>query len=194
MGCSSCAGLPAGVPCPGGCGRFTLVDKVVGQTLVDRLTPTVDRIRDIYTRLGARQYTVTLIWTRWAGGVRGAGEEFVIKECMIQPTPDIGDLTELANEVQMIGPEETGTLEIKEISPRFNEDLLMGRGGVVREGDPIPDDVSFYWEVMFPRPDASVARRRFVPASAPNKDPTGFDWQIKLAKASEDRARDGEPR
>jgi hypothetical protein len=150
-------------------------------------------VRDIYTQLGARQYEVTLVWTQWTGGERGVGAESVIKMLQILPTPEVGTLNSLQRELQSIGIDEVGSLRVTEISPRFNEDLLIGKDLVVRSGDTLPADMSFYWEVFFPRIGEFGLIRRFTPKSAPSKNATNFEWTIDLVKASENRTRDGVP-
>jgi hypothetical protein len=195
MSCSAC-GQPA-CACAAGAlelGGFTTVDQIFGETLVDDLTGTVDNVRDLFTSLGARQYEVTLIWTRWSGGERGVGFETVVHALQILPTPEISDLTAVSRELQAIGMEESGGIKISEISPRFDEDTLIGRAVVGPLGAPIPEDVSFYWEVAYTSaPESPSLRRRFVPKSAPNSDPTAFEWTIELLRAAGDRGRDGQP-
>jgi hypothetical protein len=193
--CRACqaAGQFGGV-CGCGHGKFTLVDQAQQQgTLIDSLTPIVDCVRDIYTQLGARQYEVSLVWTQWTGGERGVGGENVVRTLQVLPTPLVGTLNALDRELQSIGIDEAGTLRVSEISPRFSEDLLIGKDLVVRTGDNLPVDMNFYWEIYFPRLDGFGLRRRFTPATAPNKDPTNFEWVVNLLKSSENRTRDGVP-
>ncbi len=94
----------------------------------------------------------------------------------------------------MIGSEEIGNLRVSQISPRFNEDILVGQDLIVARGVDIPADVNFYWEVFFPQTGADGIRRRFTPKSAPSLKPTAFEWTIDLMRASEDRTRSGELR
>lgn len=187
--------MPA--PSCGLCGAkdFTQVEDVIGiGTVIDSLTPLVDCLRDLQTQLGARQYEVSLVWTQWTGGERGTGAESVVKVLPLLPTPMVSNLDDgLRRELQMIGMEEVGNIRIRELSPRFNEDLLLGQAVVVPLGARIPADMSFYWEVFFPRVGSAGVRRRFQPKSAPNKTPTNFEWSIELVKVSEDRGRDGLP-
>ena len=168
-------------------------EQTIGNTLVANLTCTVDGIRDIYTTLGARQYQLSLVWTRWSGGERGVGDEDVVHREVLLPTPAVSALDAMDREVQMIGTQEVGKLKVSELSPRYSEDLLTGRSIVVRDGDPVPLDMNFYWEVFFPQQHTPGIRRRFTPISAPNKNPTGFEWTIMLERAVNDRSRDGQP-
>lgn len=166
----------------------------IEQTLVSSLGPCVDSIRDLYTCLGARVYQVALVWTQWSGGARGQGAEDIIAYHRILPTPLVRDLTGIRRELEMIGLDEVGTLRVTQISPRFDEDVLVGQSLVVESGAAIPKDMNFYWEIFFPRADSDGVRRRFVPKSVPSKRPTRFEWVIDLLKASEDRTREGELR
>lgn len=160
-------------------------------TVVQRLTPYVDQIRDIATRLGARPYRVALIWTQWSGGETGIGVEQVLREEFLLPTPMIGVLNTVKEELTSVGLEEVGELRVTEISPRYNEDYLMGRDDT---GHQIPSDQNFYWEIAFPRPDGQKGvRRRFLPKSVPSYQGTNFEWTIDLVKAIENRDRDGDP-
>lgn len=159
------------------------------KTLVYSLTGCVDSIRDLYTCFGARAYQVSLIWTRWSGGERGEGVEEVIRRELILPTPKVAELTSLRRDLQPIGIDEVGSLRVSEISPRFNEDILVGRSD---SGEPIPEDQSFFWEIEFQRPPGQQGvRRRFTTKSTPSYDPLRFQWQIDLLRSSEERTRSG---
>ncbi len=156
--------------------------------LVSSLTSTVDCIRNIATELGARPYQVRLVWTRWTGGKRGEGLEEIVREEAILPTPLVADLQGISLQVQAIGVVESGDVKVTEISPRFTEDYLSGRGA---DGTPIPKDQNFYWEVRSTRPDQLQARRRFRLSAAPTLDAENFQWKATLTKVAEDRMRNG---
>lgn len=190
-GCTTCDFDPC--QC---CGEdFTVLEgRALERTLIASLGPCVDSIRDLYTCLGARPYQVNLVWTRWSGGERGCGVEDLIALQRLLPTPKVGDLKQMRKELSPIGLDEVGELFVSELSPRFNEDLLMGMDLVISTGCPIPKDVNFYWEVFFPTATGSGPRRRYVPKSAPSLNATRFQWTISLLKASEDRTRMGELR
>lgn len=175
------------------CGEdFTVLEgRDLATTVISALTPCVDSIRDIYTQFGARPYTVSLVWTRWSSGTRGRGVEEVVAIIPVLPTPKVQDLAALSRDVLEVGTDEVGNIRVSEISPRFNEDELLGRGS---DGTPIPGDQSFYWEVYFPRPSSAGVRRRFTPKGVPNYAPTKFQWWIDLEKAYEDRSRGGDVR
>ena len=179
--------------CICGASRFTLVDtEQYATTLVNELTGVVDFCRDINTYLGERQYRISLIWTRWSGGHRGIGQEVVDFEIPVLPTPVISDLKNVGLELTPIGINESGGIFVAEISPRYPESMLLGNDIVVRPGQELPQDVNFFWEVFFPATMKPGERRRFTPKSPPNKDPTGFEWTIRLIRAQGGRTETGE--
>lgn len=160
------------------------------KTLTGRMTPVVDRIRDLLTPVGQRPYSVRLVWTRWSEGERGEGTEEVIREFMLLPTPKVGDLEEIESVTTSVGSEEFGEIEISEISGRFTEDFLLGRD---ENGQDIPKDQQFYWEVEFISsgpPGAVNIRRRLEPSGTPNYDPQMLGWKLKMVRAGENRRRD----
>jgi len=184
-GCCTSCNQPVGAfgTCP--CG-FTRVS-ALSNSLVQSLTPCVDKIRDLYTCLGARVYEVAIVKTRWSGGERGVGVEQVVSEELILPTPRISDLTSLSASTQAIGQEEFGSIEVSQISPRYTEDFLAGRE---EGGAELPSDMNVYWEIRIPGSE----RRRFVLNSPPNLSPLKFEWTVRLEKAFENRARNRDPR
>lgn len=204
MACSCCVSCGTRFPLApmancacGVCGctdGFTLVQDATAEgTLIDSLTKTVDNLRDIYTQFGARQYQVLLVWTRWSGGERGLGGEDIVRELPLLPTPMISSLDAVRRDLIQVGIEEAGQVKVTQLSPRLNEDLLVGKAVAVPLGTDLPEDMNFYWEIFFPRVSAHGVRRRFIPKSAPNKNPTKFEWTIELLRASGDRGRDARP-
>ena len=185
-GCCSGCGFKS---CKCDCGFTNLSGPAIESTLIASLTCVADQIRNIGVCLGARPYKVSLIWTRWTYGERGFGAEEVIRVEPILPVPLVRDLNSLRSALQNIGVIEDGSVRISEISPRFTEDFLNGLGP---NGEPIPQDVNFFWEVNYERPNNSGVRRRFTPISAPYYDPTNFEWRVDLQKAAENRARNGD--
>lgn len=153
------------------------------QTLVKKLSPCVDRIRDLYTKLGARAYEVLLITTRWTGGKRGVGVEEIHNTKKLLPTPKVSDLKELDSLLTAIGARETGGVLVNQISSNYTEDELKGIG--------TQDDENFYWEIR-QMSSGSTIRRRFLPDTAPNYNPLKFEWSVRLTKAVENRLRSGE--
>lgn len=192
MACSACSQLPQAQR-PFGCQAclFTLVDGVAGHTLIDSLVPTIDCARDLYTSLGLRTYQVSLVWTRWSGGERGVGQETVALVRTVLPTPKLAGLGGVQIELKELGSSEQGSIELSQISLSYSEDMLLGRAGVVPEGQPIPFDVSFFWELALPLGGGHSIRRRFTPSSPPERRGGSLDWLVRLIEAEGARLRDG---
>jgi hypothetical protein len=162
-------------------------------TLVQRLVPTVDRVRDLATKFGIRPYEIHVVRTRWSGGQRGSGQEVVVQDVALLPTPKISDLTGLNLRIESIGSIEAGSLRVSRISMTFTEDQLSGRDA---DGNPPGDDEQVYYEVYLPGGDGTLAngkRRRFALASAPWLKPGGVHWQVILERAAGDRDSAGGP-
>jgi hypothetical protein len=167
------------------------VEDVVGATLIDALAPAIDCARDLYTSLGLRTYQVNLVWTRWSGGERGVGQETVLAVETLLPTPKLSGLGAVAIELKELGSSEQGSVTLSEISLRYSEDLLMGRGGPLPLGEPIPFDVQFYWELALPVGDGTAIRRRLTPNGVPERSGGKLQWSIQLNETEGRRARDG---
>lgn len=174
--------------------RFTTLNGIaLSNTLARKLIGTVDQLRDLNTRLGFRPYEVRVIRTRWTGGERGVGQEIVIFDEAILPTPLISSLDGVRRIVNLVGLDEIGTVQLSQVSGRYAEGYLTGTD---EEGYPLDVDTEFYFEVVFPTP-GSVAdgapRRRFFPASAPSYDAGKFEWTLTLQRSHVDRRSDGRP-
>lgn len=164
--------------------RFTnLPDGAWKNTIAGRMGGVVDRLRDLKTRAGQRPYQVLTVRTRWTGGERGSGDEQVLAETVLLPTPDVGDLTRLSLTVDAWGAHEMGDLTVVELSPALTEEALTG-------GE-IAADESFYWEVRLSRDAGSPRRRRFTVKSAPSYDASKFQWTVTLTATASTRAPDG---
>ena len=163
----------------------------LSRTLGRQLIDVVDMGRDLVSQFGLRPYEVHLVRTAWTGGERGQGEEFIVSDLPLLPTPKVADMSALRRELTVIGVEENGELMVSELSGRFSEGLLTGRDDATNPPEP---QQQFYWEIRFPTPgDASGngIRRRFVTASAPTYDPMGFQWRVTLTRAHPERRPDG---
>src|SRR6266704_2908723 len=88
----------------------------ISRTLVRKLVPTVDKLRDLNTKFGVRPYVVHVIRTRWTGGERGIGQEVVVQDVALLPTPKVTDLTGLTLQIQQIGAIEAGSVRVSEMS------------------------------------------------------------------------------
>ena len=186
MGCTRCSQSPCA--CSQSFTRLKPGD--YASTLVGSLQVAVDDVRDIFAQLGVRPYDVNLVWTRWSGGARGEGIEIVSRVDTLLPVPKIADLSELQLGSESIGTIEAGVIRVSEISARFTEDYLMGRGD---GGEELPRDQSFSWEIAYQTVDGIGPRRRFAPVSAPAFIGDSVMWQVDLVRVSEDRTRAGIP-
>lgn len=164
----------------------------LSRTLASCLVSVADSMRDIYTQLGLRTYSIRIIRTGWTGGRRGVGIEFIKEQIDILPTPKISSLDEVIEILQPVGLDEVGAISISEISGRFTEDDLLGR---IPNGIPLDKDEQIFYEIEFPRADGiSGVKRRFIPRSAPYYNASMLQWSIRLEKTREDRGRNGDLR
>lgn len=172
---------------------FTIASpSTLRNSLAQSLIPIVDRVRDLNTQLGVRQYRVRIVRTRWAGGRRGVGVESVIFEIDILPTPKVVDLNTLQEMVTPVGVSEIGLVQLQEVSGRYTEDFLVG---VDSSGSPVPDTDDVYYEIEWIRADGKQTdRHRFALAVVPYYAATKVQWTLTLDAQLEKRRRDGRPR
>lgn len=160
-------------------------------SLAQKLIPAVDKVRDIYTQVGARPYRVRILRTRWSGARRGVGVEQVTHELELLPTPLVVDLQSLSEVLTPVGRYEQGVVQLQYISGRYTEDQLLGVGP---NGDQVAPNETVYYEIEFFRRDGTPAeKRRFVVDAAPYYSALKFQWNVSLVSATERRARDGTP-
>ena len=158
-------------------------------TLVERLLPTVNKLRAIPAKFGLRPYRVRLIKTRWTGGQRGFGVEEVSTIFEITPTPMVSDLSALTETLFPIGVNEQGGINVTEINPTYTEDELRG----FTNGAPPGRDEQIFYEIEFPRQGSAEGdKRRFTLRSAPTYQADNFQWTLRLERAYSDRTRAGE--
>jgi hypothetical protein len=148
----------------------------------------VDAARDIASCLGVRPYQVVVVRTQWSGGLRGEGIEEVIFEEHILPTPLVTGVANTTLTVQPIGSDEVDDVVVKEISGRYTEEYLRGWGP---NGELIPEDQNFYWEIIFPRGLLEPLRRRYSVRKAPEYEADNVQWTVGLVKSGENRTRSG---
>ena len=80
----------------------------LANSLLRRLIPTVDAARAVGVRLGLRQYEVRIIRTQWTGEFRGEGEEFLVDERPLTPTPLVMGLDTVNRVFESVGAIEEG--------------------------------------------------------------------------------------
>lgn len=200
------------------------------RTLAERLvTCAVDPIRQLATNFGLRPYRVFLVWIGYTAdenadglldediqGVHaddqtiGAGRPFLIAEIELLPTPRVGPLGGVRQNLDVVGLTEAGAVMLDQISPSFGEDVLMGlhpdlldpeHPGQLRPG------IQFFYEVQENRParhqNPGTAgsetviprrgpRRKFVLGGVPYRQADAFQWVVDLERADGERGRDGE--
>lgn len=171
-----------------------LRDYEVTTTLVTRLSPVVDRIRQFNTRFGLRPYRVFLVHVEWPGRRPGesATEPTVISRREILPTPRVRDLSSTSEVLSSTALTEEGGLVIDQISLKYSEDDLTGKTPDLVDPD-LPRTGSrskeFFYEVVETRVTSPPPiPRRYVPSSAPSRE--GFQWKVSLTKQFGDRSRD----
>jgi hypothetical protein len=171
------------------------------RTLIARLSGrpgrigVVDKVRQIATNLGARPLRVFLVWTAWTGERRGEGEERLLAERELLPTPVVSDPTAVLRNPFAAGTLPVGTVTVTEISTgQYAEDEL--RGWKLPDGSPLDEAVmDFFYEV---REDGRTAgrapeRRRYRVLGDVYLDAENVQWRVLLERASPDRRRDGSP-
>lgn len=160
---------------------------LVDQSLYADLAVLADELRDIHTELGARPYLVLMVWTKWTGGARGEGVEFVHQERALLPTPMIAESNAGLDAVaEVIGGREQGGITVTEVSPLLTEAALRG--------EPLDPEEDFYFEVVHyaVNPGAPV-RRRYTLSAPPSFRHDEFDWKLTLRKQEQNRLPVGQP-
>ena len=122
----------------------------------------------------------------WEGGAS------VISEEVILPNPKVVNYDAVTQFIEPVGANEQGDIEVIQIPTRYTEEQLLGKSA---DGEEIPIDIEFFWEIEFPRPDGGPSqKRRFVPRGLPTYKPGSLQWTIRLTKANDDRIFDGSVR
>lgn len=206
-----------------------LSDFEAEHTLVEDLVPVADDIRQLYTEFGLRPYRVFLVWVGFTAdenadglpdvdvqGVSaddntiGAGRPFLIAEMELLPTPRVGPLGGVRQNLEPVGLTEAGGVTIDQISPSYSEDLLFGllydlldpqHPAQLRPG------IQFFYEVQENRPHRHQnpgtagsqvvdprrpARRKFVLDGTPYRLGDSFQWIVDLVRSDGERGREGE--
>ena len=165
----------------------------VKSSLMNRLVPTIDKIRQLPVNLGLRPYRVFMVHILWSGERIGEGQPQETSRREILPTPRIRDMSATTEVLSAFGRTEEGGIVVDRISAKFSEDDLMGvtpdlidpampRTGK-RNGD-------FFWEVQENRPGTpNPIPRRYVPSGTPTLMRGGVHWRIPLNKQMVNRSR-----
>ena len=173
------------------CKTGPILDQEYKDTLLGEfMDGCIDDIRQLAADVGARPYRVFLVRTRWSGRERGSGVESVISEDEVIPTPKV-EMGGLQRQMLDIGMDEQGTATVTEISPRYLENQLTGQ---LPNGEEIPGNETFYWEISLSRGDSDSNRRsRYMIQGVPIYEATRLQWTARLVRAGSDREASGEP-
>lgn len=189
-------------------------------SLAHRFTRRADRIRQLNTRFGLRSRRVFLVWTRWTGKERGAGDEHEIARVELLPTPKVSDLTAVGRVPTAHGVWPDGTVFLDQVSAgAYTEDNLVGlripdqhaelsapraTPGALIDGTPAEPRtdprVDFFYELVedgrgSPRDgEPQATRKRFRLAATPGRAEGSLYWRLVLARATDDRDRLGTSR
>jgi hypothetical protein len=160
-------------------------------TLARDFVGLADDLRDMLTQFGLRTYAVRTVRIQWSGGKRGRGSPVVIAEDAVLPTPKLATFDGMQELAQSIGISEVGSIELTQVSGRYSEEQIRGFSDV---GDPIPPDQEFFYEIeFFPNDNGPSRKRRFNVKSAPTYYPGKLQWQVRLERSNDERARNGDP-
>jgi hypothetical protein len=171
-----------GANCECGCHQgFTAPE--AGAAASARLSAMWDRARDLRVRLGLRPYKVSIVRARASGmRQRGDGPTEITGKWTILPTPKVSDLTSLTEVLAAEQLRESGGVSVSEISLRYSENTLLGRGD---NGRPLAGGEAVYWEIQYLDPSGRPAmRRRFTPSSAPAMHPERAEWVVNLTRVN----------
>lgn len=149
---------------------------ILGQNLVDKLVPTVDKLRaNLLPAMGVRQYTVAIIKRRWSGEQRGDGSASVVSTLILSPPPLLSypnNMGALHYELPPTGKVDEGTVTLSEVSLTYTEAELSGGALSVQE------------EVYYRITDGQgqgIAPRYYVLSAPPVPDrEKAIGWQLSL--------------
>ena len=157
------------------------------RTLVARMGPTADRVRQIATTLGARPYRVFLVWTRATGEERGEGTDLEIARTEILPTPVVESLDAITRGAFAGGAYPVGSIRLREVSTSFNASTLTGK--MLPDGrrvDTIPQPWDFYYEVFEDgRHEIDPEPMKFRLLSPPVNDAENVQWIMAMERVEQ---------
>lgn len=154
------------------------------KTLIEGLGPLADSVRQIGVNLGARPYQMRSIRLRWTGGAIGRGEQIVVFDEPLVPTPKVNNISSIERMSTNAGSSETGDVRVTQISPMYTEDEIKRYFSL----DLRPDEEGFI-EVRVDRRDGITERKRYVVAKVPERKADRFEWVVTLRKQDQDRPR-----
>lgn len=174
----------------------------LGKTVLDKLIPTVAKVRQIATNLGARRYRVFIVRASWSGKTPGEGDLTISQRVEILPTPMVNGLSQLTREAGQGGLHERGGIKVDEIVPRSTTHPTYG----MSEDDLLANSLSrpltaaerFWVEIQEdgavdkPAPVAGVFQaiapvRRFRVRGSPELDIENIQYILRLERIEQDK-------
>ncbi len=157
------------------------------RSLANRLSPTVDRLRQLATNLGLRSRRVFLVWTTFDGGQRGEGDEQLIAKIELLPTPKVSELVGQQFLGYAGGVLPTGSLRIEKVSAGFTEAQLMGREIPGVPGlTTIPQPYDFFYEMIEDGRDLlRPIPMRYRMFGSPYRKEGSVSWTLLLERQQE---------
>jgi hypothetical protein len=151
-------------------------DAILGNNLVDKLLPTVGRLRtSLFAKMGVRQFRVFTVRRSWDGGRRGEGIATEV-ESELTPAPDVS--MGLSFKMEPCGLNEAGAVILREVDLRYTEDEL--------DGQPIGGNEEFFYRIKDGQ-GQSIITRSFQLARPPFPDrQDSIGWIVHLSPSTED--------
>lgn len=174
-----CGGSSLGKP-----RKYTMLnDQSFDRTLVRKLMPLANTLRDLIVRFGLRAQYVRIMHVRWSGGRIGVGQPFLLKNEPLLPTPKVEGIKDLSSTTEGIGEVEVGRVVVSKINPEYTEEFLRGK----KPDGTQDEDVEVFYEIEFLGEEHAMARRRrFVLESVPEYKL--LSWTVNLVRAHEERS------
>lgn len=166
--------------------RVTPCGESLEPSLVDDLGEVADDLRQLYTDFGLRPYRIFAVVVTWDGGEVGVGDQSILKETELLPTPYI-DMSKIKYQTTTGGRSDSGQTTIYEISPRYTEFELKE----MFPRDLAANEQAFIEVHMDGRDGREPLRHRFTIVSMPARDADGFQFTMQVMIQFEERNPDG---
>lgn len=141
----------------------------MASNLIERLVPTVDRVRTLVSSLGFRQHRVYRVKKTWSGTRCNEGTATTTLDSEITPAP------RLMEEVEPFG--DPRNIRLEEVSLAYTEADLTG--------GTLAANQEFYYRVTDSNPEATRTRF-FALDGAPICDRLNVQWVLKLKQREEE--------